>query len=269
MPISALLVIALVLAACGRPAAPLPSAETSAPTATSVPWGDLLGDMILIPAGEFTMGEGYEAHPVYLDTFYIGKYEVTNAQYKRFVEATGHRVPQHWSGGSIPKGKQDHPVVNVSWHDARSYCQWLADETGQVVRLPTEAQWEKAARGTDGREYPWGNEFDKDRCNWFEAFIGDTTAVGKYSPQGDSPYGVADMAGNVWEWTSSLYKAYPYDASDGRDDPEAEGWRLLRGGSFKDGWGFARVTSRGIDLHPTGLGVAYGCRIVLLPPGSP
>ncbi len=228
-------------------------------------------ELVLIPPGEFTMGSdtGREdekpLHEVDLDARYlhVGKYPITNAQYKRFVDATRHQAPRHWSGGSIPEGKEDHPVVWVSWDDARAYCRWLANETGQAVRLPTEAEWEKAARGTDGREYPWGDKFDKRKCNSQESGIEDTTPVGKYSRQGDSPYGVADMAGNVWEWTSSLYQDYPYDADDGREDPEAEGSRVARGGAFYNPHGGVRCTFR-LGAKPYGRNVDLGFRIVLI-----
>jgi formylglycine-generating enzyme required for sulfatase activity len=231
-------------------------------------------ELVLIPPGEFTMGSGKghgdekPVHKVYLDAFYIGKYPITNVQYKRFVEATRRRAPRHWSGGRIPEGKENHPVVMVSWYDARAYCKWLAEETGEIVRLPTEAEWEKAARGTDGRLYPWGNEFDGDRCNTWESDIRDTTAVGEYSPRGDSPYGAADMAGNVWEWMSSLYKDYPYNPDDGRENPEANGSRVLRGGSFYGDRDLARVPCRS-SVDPDDFNVGYGLRVVLLPAGSP
>lgn len=134
----------------------------------------------------------------------IGKTPVTNAQYAAFVEATKRKVPKHWKRllrqDRIPSGKENHPVVNVSWYDAVAFCRWLSQETGQPFRLPTEAEWEKAARGADGRIYPWGDEqLTNELC-----YLGSgTTPVGRYSPQGDSPYGCADMAGNVWEWTQS------------------------------------------------------------------
>jgi formylglycine-generating enzyme required for sulfatase activity len=275
---SLLVVVALVPGACGTSVPTAPSAETPEapppPIATSVPWGDLLGDIILIPAGEFTMGSDTGAadekpvHEVYVDAFYIGKHEVTNAQYERFVEDTGHRAAQYWPGASISEGNENHPVVNVSWYDARAYCQWLSDQTGQIVRLPTEAEWEKAARGTDGRVYPWGDEFDKDKCNSRESGIGDTTPVGGYSPEGDSPYEVADMAGNVWEWTSSLYKAYPYDPEDGREDPEAEEARVLRGGAFHHSLRrYVRCACRG-RANPGDRDFYLGFRVVVSP-GSP
>ncbi len=109
----------------------------------------------------------------------------------------------------IGRSKEDHPVVNVTWHDAVAYCKWLAGVTGKAYRLPSEAEWEKAARGTDGRIYPWGDEWHRMRCNASGGKRGGTTRVGNYSPLGDSPYGCADMVGNVCEWTRSLYRVYP------------------------------------------------------------
>jgi serine/threonine-protein kinase len=179
-------------------------------------------------------------HTLDLLEFYIGKHLVTNAQYTIFVEATDHTAPDHWKNGNIPPGREDHPVVYVSWHDAMAFCQWLSRETGKDFTLPSEAEWEKAARGpvpsevegTDGRIYPWGNvQPRRDLCN-FGSNVGDTTPVRKYSPQGDSFYGCADMAGNVWEWTRSLKRAYPYDPEDEREDLGLDGFRVLRGGAF-------------------------------------
>jgi formylglycine-generating enzyme required for sulfatase activity len=209
-----------------------------------------LAEMVAIPAGEFTMGEGDGQHRVFVDAFKISKYPVTNMQYQTFVDATGHRAPGYWREGAYPPNKANHPVVNVSWHDAVAYCRWLSGATGKECRLPTEAEWEKTARGgiqipnpqnpnelTDNpnpkRMYPWGDEFDHKRLNVKigDQQIGDTSPVGVY-PGGASPYGVMDMSGNVWEWCSSLYRDYPYDPDDGREDLEAEGPRVLRGGSW-------------------------------------
>jgi formylglycine-generating enzyme required for sulfatase activity len=184
-------------------------------------------------------------HQVDVADFHIAKYPVTNAEYRRFVEATGHRLPPHLQAQFKPSCGPDHPVVWVSWRDAATYCRWLSHVTGRPYRLPTEAEWEKAARGADGRPYPWGEDRpNKTRCA-FENHEGVTaTPVGRYSPQGDSPYGCADMAGNVWEWCHTLYKPYPYDAGDGREDPKADGPRVLRGGAFYTNLRRVRCASR-------------------------
>ena len=212
--------------------------------------------LVRVPAGTFLMGSSEDdrgahsaekpQHKVHLDEYWIGKYPVTNSQYKTFVDATGHKEPSHFENGEIPKGKADHPVVNVSWHDARAFCKWASQVTGAEIRLSNEAEWEKAARGTDGRKYPWGDQKpDVGLCN-FNDNIGDTTRGGRYSPGGDSPYGCADMAGNVWEWMSSLYKDYPYRAGDGRENTVAgdDVNRVLRGGSWDDGGDDVRVADR-------------------------
>ncbi len=211
-------------------------------------------EMVLIPAGEFLMGsdpnqdeQAYSdeqpQRSLYLSDYYLAKTPVTNAQYLAFVQATDHERPEHWKGGKIPKGKEDHPVVYVTWHDAVAYCTWLAELTGKLCRLPTEAEWEKGARGADGRVYPWGDQFDESRCNTSESGIRDTTSVYKY-PDGASPYGLLDMTGNVWEWTSSLYEPYPYDPKDGRENPNSSERRVLRGGSFLNDEDFARCAYR-------------------------
>lgn len=200
-------------------------------------------NLIRVPAGDFLMGSDMArdkdardnelpAHSVYVSEFYIGRYPVTNLQYRAFIEAVGHRAPDNWEISVAPQGKLNHPVVNVSWVDVIAFCTWLSHETGHPFRLPTEAEWEKAARGTEGRIYSWGNELpDEARCN-YDYQVGVTTTIGRYSPRGDSPYGCVDMAGNVWEWCQSLYRAYPYQADDGREDLETDGFRVLRGGSF-------------------------------------
>jgi formylglycine-generating enzyme required for sulfatase activity len=234
-------------------------------------------ELIHIPAGEFLMGSdpkkdkgAYKAeqpqHTLHLPEYYMAKTPVTNAQYLAFVEATGQKPPGHWEGGKPPGGKEEHPVVRVSWHDATAYCQWLAEATGKAYRLPSEAEWEKAARGTDGRIYPWGNEWEKKRCNSKEGGPGETTPVGQYSPGGDSPYGCVDMAGNVWEWTWSLFKDYPYNPKDGREDAKAEGSRALRGGSWLYDQGYARVSYR--SLLQTDIFLNIGFRVVVAPVSS-
>jgi formylglycine-generating enzyme required for sulfatase activity len=228
--------------------------------------------LVRVPAGEFQMGSvaardkhaqdnELPPHPVHLPEFHIGKYPVTNIQYQAFLQATGYRAPGHWQAGQIPPGTSNCPVVYVTWHDAVAFCDWLRAETRHPFRLPTEAEWEKAARGVDGRIYPWGDESpDKDRCN-FGSHAGGTPTVGRYSPQGDSPYGCADMAGNVREWCQTLYWRYPYHAGDGREDLEAGGRRVLRGGAFSTiEWG-VRCAYR-FHLDPDVWNVSIGIRVV-------
>jgi len=197
--------------------------------------------MVYIAGGEFIMGsdDGNEdekpQRAVNLDGFNIDIYPVTNADYKAFVDATGQPPPHHWEGSTYPEGKGDHPVVWVSWHDAQAYCQWAGK------RLPTEAEWEKAARGTDGRKWPWGDTFDPAKCNAKESGIGETAPVGKY-PEGASPYGVMDMAGNVWEWTADWYEAYP--GSSYQSTRFGQKNKVMRGGSWFDAGAFVRCSVR-------------------------
>ena len=201
-------------------------------------------DLVRIPAGEFRMGsvatqdkdaseEEFPPHRVHVPEFHIGLYPVTYRQYQAFVKATGSPAPWTWVAGFVPLGKGNHPVAGIEWRDAVQFCAWLSEETGQSFRLPTEAEWEKAARGTDGRIWPWGDEPpDESHCNFGHRSGGDTTSIGRYSPQGDSFYGCADMAGNVYEWCHSLYKPYPYRARDGREADSGDEDRVLRGGAY-------------------------------------
>jgi hypothetical protein len=192
-------------------------------------------ELIRIPAGPFLYGD--EKKTLELSEYWIGRAPVTNAQYKRFLDANPkHRVPfrnEDWAQPynwdqtrrTYPGDKADHPVVLVSWDDAKAFCDWAG------LVLPSEQEWEKAARGTDGRIYPWGSEWVDGRCNTSEAGIGGTTPVGRYSPQGDSPYGCADLSGNVWEWTGSWYN-------------KEQVARVLRGGSWSLNQRGARVALR-------------------------
>ncbi len=185
-------------------------------------------DFVLIPKGDFLMGSDsnrdHEAqtdeqpqHMLSVSDFYIMRHPLTNAQYHLFVEATGHRAPLFWENGVFPADKSDHPVVGISYRDAIAFCRWAGEVTGLPLRLPTEAEWEKAARGSDGRTYPWGDEWETGKCNTREAKLKGTTPVGHNSPQTDSPYGITDLAGNVQEWLSNLFGDYPYDPGDGRE----------------------------------------------------
>ena len=184
-------------------------------------------ELIRIPAGPFIMGsdDGPKSerpqHEEHLEEYFIARHPVTNAQYRRFIEAIGHREPYSWDDKRLIQPNQ--PVVRVSWHDAVAYCRWAG------LRLPSEAEWEKAARGTDGRRWPWGNDAPTEKhCN-FDTKVGSSGEVGSY-PQGASPYGCHDMAGNVWEWCSTKWRE---DYSQQADDPlEGNGGRVLRGGSF-------------------------------------
>lgn len=238
--------------------------------------------MILVPAGPFTMGstvvnDAGPMHEVWLDAFWIDRYPVTNAQWAAFLEGDGwqHRelwteAGWEWKEGKSPepsgwdqhKHKRDHPVRGICWYESLAYARWAGKA------LLSEAQWEKAARGADGRRYPWGDEFDKNKCNTEESGIGDTTPVGKYSPEGDSPYGVADMAGNVWEWCCNLYGPYPYSAAD-RERLEGGGSRVLRGGSFNVNEWVARCVCRSVGYPYSRYG-HYGVRVgVAVAPFSP
>lgn len=233
--------------------------------------------MVLISAGPFTMGSTEEdrekpVHEACLDTFWIDCYPVTNAQWAAYLKGKGWQQQELWTdsgwtwklqehpepdGWNQSKRKLDHPVQGISWYEALAYARWA----GKC--LLSEAQWEKAARGTDGRRYPWGDGFDECKCNTSESGIGGTTPVGKYSPAGDSPYGVADMAGNVWEWCRNLDVPYPYNDTDGREVLEGTGYRVLRGGSFCRDSQYARTAYRNYvipnfryNLHGVRVGVA-------------
>lgn len=224
--------------------------------------------MVLVPAGPFLMGslEGDpdEAPPriVTLPAFYIDKYEVTHEQYARFLAETGRPAPVDWPGGKMPAHLAKYPVVNVTWADAAAYAQWAGK------RLPTEAEWEKAARGTDGRRYPWGNSAaGKKTASGPDAQDrahpeGRTFPVGGF-PDDTSPWGVMDMAGNVWEWTADWYEPYP-----GNEQMELEyghKFKVIRGGGAIDYYG-APATRRCSDRArsvPYGTYDALGFRCVM------
>jgi formylglycine-generating enzyme required for sulfatase activity/serine/threonine protein kinase len=190
-------------------------------------------------------GQERPHHAVALSAYEMGRYPVTNAQYAPFVEATGRKPPEHWGGPHCPSELTGHPVVYVNWRDALEYAAWLARETGRPYRLPTEAEWERAARGDDMRLWPWGDSWDPGRVNWQAGGSGGTVPVGQFSPEGDSPLGCAGMAGNVYEWCSSLYRKYPYRADDGREKTRGRKYRVIRGGAWNsENPGYLRCAAR-------------------------
>jgi formylglycine-generating enzyme required for sulfatase activity len=184
-------------------------------------------DFVLIPAGEFIIGstpsdrqaqpDERPQHRLRITDYYITRHPVTNDQYRLFVKATGHRPPLYWPQGAFPSDRVDQPIVGVSLQDATAFCRWAAQVTDLPIRLPTEPEWEKAARGSDGQIYPWGDQWKPGLCNSKESKLNSLCSVRQFSPQGDSRYGVADMAGNVQEWCFSLFGPYPYDPTDGRE----------------------------------------------------
>ncbi|RJP24958.1 MAG: hypothetical protein C4527_17935 [Candidatus Omnitrophota bacterium] len=197
--------------------------------------------MIHIPAGEVVIGsnEGdvceQPPHVVYVNEFYIGKYEVTNREYEEFVQSTGHRSPPHWEGGALPASLADHPVIWVSYGDAESYCEWRSG------RLPTEIEWERAAKSDQPRSFPWGDRFGPERANTWESGWGETAPAGSF-PQGASPFGVHDLAGNVFEWVSGFFEPYP--GASVTLEEYGKHLRILRGGSWNFNSYYARTTHR-------------------------
>jgi len=216
-------------------------------------------EMLLVPGGEFWMGSDEHADEKprrrgFLDAFYIDKFEKTNALYAQFIRATGRPRPSHWTNSS--PNEPSEPVVRVTWDDAAAYCVWAGK------RLPTEAEWEKAARGTDERKYPWGDHWDRSRANSRETQLGRTAPVGSY-PTGVSPYGAHDMSGNVWEWVSDWYESNYYRFSPDRNPPGPSSGtaRVLRGGSWNSSRFNLSTTNRyNSSTSPTTLDDVIGFR---------
>lgn len=265
----------------------------------------LVGDLLVpdiswceIPAGPFLMGSSearddsaYDdekpQHRVELPSYRVGLYPVTNAQYRLFVEGGGYEDSRYWmeegwvwrkaNGIVAPEfwdepmwNSPNRPVVGVSWYEALAFASWLTAQWEMPIRLPTEAEWEKAARGDDGRIYPWGDVWDPERANTQETGIGQTSPVGIY-PAGASPCGCLDMSGNVWGWTLSLWGqqdakpdfGYPYDPGDGREDPNTKGKRIIRGGSWASSLSKARSAFRDMaDPQVRNRFIGFRCKSV-------
>ncbi|MEE9542709.1 MAG: SUMF1/EgtB/PvdO family nonheme iron enzyme [Thermodesulfobacteriota bacterium] len=241
-------ILTLLFAGCSKPPEEAKTTEKKPAAAKVAPQKspeDTLKDMVLIPAGKFFMGSSKDieddnffdygfvqpfyadASPmieVHLDAYHIDKYEVTHEAYQKFLIATGRKSPGGWRGSSYRQGRERRPVGGINWFEATEYCNWMNK------RLPTEAEWEKAARGADKREYPWGNDYDNTKANvsLVSEEVRDTVDVDAY-PEGKSPYGVYNMVGNVWEWTDSWYQ--PYSGAVYESEKFGENDRVVRGNS--------------------------------------
>ena len=242
-------------------------------------------ELICIPEGEFLMGSDDEIdpdsiareqplHTIKLPEYFISKHPITNQQYAVFLETVGYQQPPDWNSDLSGNLRGEHPVVNISWYDALTFCEWLSAQNDYHFRLPSEAEWEKAARGINGSQYPWGNIWDPEMANTIVNGIGGSSQVRQFSPQGDSPYGCTNMAGNVWEWTRSLWGenptnpdfAYPYDPTDGREDLDAPNHilRVVRGGAWCHEPKRARCAYRG-RYYPEIKLDRRGFRVVVTP----
>ena len=237
-------------------------------------------EMVWVPAGEFLMGSTPEQienlpeqkqisweesaaddewrkaelpqHIVALSGYWVYKYEVTVAQYRKYCVDTGNQMPKAPDSGWI----ENHPIANITWQEAASYAAWAG------ASLPTEAQWEKTARGTDGRIYPWGNDYDRSKCNRRANVQIRTEPVGSY-PEGASPYGCLNMAGNVWEWCSDWYNGDYYSKSPASNPtgPERGAYRILRGGKWRTHIRYYRCSSR-LSYPPSYRSYSIGFRLV-------
>jgi len=233
--------------------------------------------LLRVPAGEFQMGSDLAhdpltgkhegpPHRVVVSEFYMSQFPITNAQYQFFIDHLQRKraTDSHWK---LPVGRETHPAVNVTWDAATEFCRWLRDATGRPFRLPTEAEWEKAARGPDGRLYPWGNAWNA-ACLNSENTQGGPSAVGQYSPTGDSPYGLADLSGNVWEWCADWFspRAYAQHARVAKDPywaEQAEGC-VARGGAFDSSLKQTRCAYRNW-FYPYQAKPNVGFRVVVAP----
>ena len=244
--------------------------------------GQTACEFVLVPASAFLMGTDAErapivtskfpavqtewvlkeapAHEVYLADYYIARTPITNQLWVEYVHLTGSPRPSSWAA-SPPEAK--HPVSGITYEEAESFCHWVSQVSGHRLGLPTEAQWEKAARGTDGREWPWGKEFSAEKCNTREGGYRGVTAVDRF-PAGSSPYGALNMGGNVEEWTSDLYRPYPGGDAVTDDFGGPGQYRVTRGGHWEGGGDLARCARR----HGAWAHSRVGARLVLSVPAS-
>ena len=253
------LLMAVTCAACVAKPTPTPTPEIT---------GKDGAPMMLVPSGEFTMGSNASfaheqpLHRITLDAFYMDKYEVTVGQYAKFLEAMSLSAPPDWNVMNQPL-HQNRPVVNMSWSDANLYCRWAGK------RLPTEAEWEKAARGTDGRIYPWGNDpLDQLRANYGKETWANHAALAPVGSLelGRSLYGIYDLAGNAWEWVSDWYDKDYYEKSPSQNPngPEQGATKVLRGGSWYANLGYLKSTYR-FNIAPSARDSDFGFRCAKTP----
>lgn len=240
--------------------------------------------MVYVPPGEFTMGNDDDTslpdetpkHRLWLSGFYIDRFTSGMAEYRNFLIEGGYEIGEYWTPagwqwcqeiGAIAESRWQmltdvpsdiFPVHWINWYEAMAFAKWSG------ASLPTEAQWEKAARGTDSRVFPWGNDFDENLCSTDALGLTGPTKPGYYSPKGDSPYGIADMAGNCLEWVTSLYKPYPFREDDGREDPDATGQRIHRGGAWSNP-PYVATTYRRVPNNPQDIHVDHGIRLAQSP----
>ncbi len=268
-----ILIILVLLCACSVVSQPVPVEETPVATSHSDEYHDSSGTaMVLVPAGQFTMGDPVATsgvntplHPVQLSEYYIDKYEVTNQQFADFLNDQGNQEESNatWLDESAAnveghlhqmdgvwtpdEGFANHPVVEVTWYGAQAYCNWRG------ARLPTEAEWEKAARGEqDTRSYPWGEDIGCDLANYNACGLAVTVPVDQY-PAGVSPYGIYNMSGNVSEWTADYLSTYTADLAVDPSSPEilTRNIKIVRGGSWYSGGTYLRIFHRNTEFSPT------------------
>jgi formylglycine-generating enzyme required for sulfatase activity len=238
-------------------ATPAPARKESAATA---PAGELP-----VPGGEVTLGgegTGLPLRRVMVKPFLVAETETTNEQYRDYLKETGRTAPSHWKNGEFPPGAALEPVAGVTWQEAADYCQWLSGKLGVTVRLPTEAEWELAARGPQNLKYPWGNEWDA-RAADCEETHGRVRAV-KSFPAGRSPFGAYDMAGNVWEWVED-------EEVDAEGKPRSSGnvkLRIIRGGAALEPCKFVTATAR-YGVRADKPAIRLGFRYVVIRSGAP